>query len=213
MSGKRKVLVGLLAVMALASVVTVGTVLAETPTPTSGAGQTAYQNFLDKLAANLGVQVDTLKNAITKTQTQIVDEQVQSGKLTQEQADKIKDRIQNGQGWFGFKGGFVGPKGWKGGPKLNGALNLGSIKLEALAALTNKTVDQVKQELSLQRFLDENEITSQQLHDKIVELAQAKVDQAVKDGKITAAQGEQIMNRIKSAPALPQKLNGHWRSF
>ncbi len=53
---------------------------------------TAVQHALQLLANNLGVSVDKLNQAFTDTRNQLVDEAVAAGKLTADQASKIKSQ-------------------------------------------------------------------------------------------------------------------------
>ena len=50
--------------------------------------------FLGKVADNLSIDVDTLSSAIVDAKLQGVNEAVAAGKLTEEQADKLRERIQ-----------------------------------------------------------------------------------------------------------------------
>ncbi|MGB9792897.1 MAG: hypothetical protein ACPLTR_10040 [Thermacetogeniaceae bacterium] len=56
-----------------------------------------FQSFLEKLAANLGVEQSKLVDAVKQTAKQLVDEAVQQGKLKSDQAQKIKERIDQGK--------------------------------------------------------------------------------------------------------------------
>ncbi len=74
------------------------------------AGATRAGEFITALAANLGVDEQTLRDAIKKTSLGMLDEAVADGRLTQEQADALRTRIESGEGgMFGFGGkGFAG---------------------------------------------------------------------------------------------------------
>ena len=66
----------------------------------SQAADAFYQSFVSKLAANLGVSQDKLTAALDVTKKQMLDEAVQQGKITREQADKMA--LQKGFGFLGF---------------------------------------------------------------------------------------------------------------
>ena len=55
-------------------------------------------DVLGKLAANLNISLDQLKSAIKATELQIVDELLADGTITQEQADKITEKINSSEG-------------------------------------------------------------------------------------------------------------------
>jgi hypothetical protein len=92
----------------------------------------AEQKYIDALAKNLGVSSDTLKSAMDQTRQDMqaeritqIQQAVTDGKLTQEQADQMIQRMQEGPGrpggpgfggpGFG-RGGHGGPDGMRGGP-------------------------------------------------------------------------------------------------
>src|SRR5437879_334721 len=111
---KKRILayVGAGALAAAMAVFAATTVLAQTPTPGNPA-----QSFLAKVAKNLGIDQPRLEAAFKKAELDTVDEQQQAGKLTPEQAQQAKDRINQGQGGFPFGGpGHPGPMGMGGRP-------------------------------------------------------------------------------------------------
>ncbi len=79
-----------------------------------------YESFISKFADNLGVSEDEVEAALEETQKQMIDEAVEAGTITQEQADQMTERIESGEvcGFMGFGGGH-GPGG-PGGPGGNG---------------------------------------------------------------------------------------------
>ena len=113
---RRKVmtaLLGLSAVLALA-VVGVGAASAQNG---STEADTRYDAWINRVAALLGKQPAQVKSAMTRAGTEQVDQAVQDGDLTAEQAAEIKERIaESGRpfpffgrhGGFGHRGGLFG---------------------------------------------------------------------------------------------------------
>jgi len=98
----------------LAGALGAGAVMAQTPVPGTA---TTGTTFLSRVAQKLGIDTPTLQNAIKTTQTQDVDAQVAAGKLTQAQADQIKQRIANAPEDAPIFGGGFGDHGPRhGGP-------------------------------------------------------------------------------------------------
>ena len=60
--------------------------------------------YLQKLATNLNVDLDALKEAIKNTNLQALDEKVADGTITQERADAQRGRIESGESFFGIGG-------------------------------------------------------------------------------------------------------------
>jgi len=72
-----------------------------------GAGATPVQTFVGKLAAKLGISEDQLSTAVKDVELEMVDEALADGRITEEQAAEMRDRIENGD--LRFPGGH-GPR-------------------------------------------------------------------------------------------------------
>lgn len=96
MSKRAKFLTGGLAAV-LVTAALVGWVVAqgsdEQPTTTAMPPQT----FLSRVAANLGVDEAKLTEAIAQARLQMIDQAVEQGRITQEQADRMKQQIEGSQ--------------------------------------------------------------------------------------------------------------------
>ena len=127
--------------VAAAALVGAGVVMAQTPTPGSGG---SGPSFLDRVAQKLGIESSKLQDAVTSAANDQSDAEVQSGKLSQQQADKLKQRVQNGEGpWFN------GPAAG-GGPSAKGIAGLGFAlgkDISELATFLGMSTDQLKTEL------------------------------------------------------------------
>lgn len=134
-----------------------------------------YQSFISKFAANLGVGEDQVKEALDATKKQMIDEAVAQGRLTQEQADKIKS--SEGFGLLGFgpgRGqGFGGPGGGPGG-KLGGRLGGNP---DNLAKILGVTADELKTALEsgkrIEDIVTDHGMTMDQFRQNMQELRKA----------------------------------------
>lgn len=153
-----------------------------TTTPTPPDPTTVGENFAGKVAANLGVSVDTLKNAITDAALQMVDEALANGTITQEQAEQIRERIREGAAggclrWFGWRcGGPIGAPGHWGGVRLMGCIE------EAIESgvITQEQADQIK-------------TLAQQIRNQIRQRIENRfLAEAVEEGILTQEQADQI---------------------
>ena len=169
-----------------------------TPTPVPEKKATLLDNFLTKLAANLGISKEKLTDALAQTRNQMIDEAVNAGKLTKEQGEQLKSRPLGG--WFGIHR-------FKGWPWNRGrAIQLPGrdVAVEALANLLQKTPDDVRAMIrsgkTIDQILKENNLSTQQLHDAMVDVVKKRLDQAVAEGKLTQEQADKILQRFKDAP-------------
>ncbi|TAK36022.1 MAG: hypothetical protein EPO21_04245 [Chloroflexota bacterium] len=200
-----KLLVGsaaaaLLTTAMLAGLVLSNTVLAQTPP----AGQTKpadnpVGSFLSKLAANLGISEDKLKSAIKDTENQIIDEGVQQGKITQDKADKLKERIQNSPnrfGFFGIRGPHMGGRFGGMAPVKIGVNQVVSETAKILGMSTNDIQTQLRSGESLADIAKSKNVDRQVLIDKLVTQLSAAIDQRVKDGKLTGEQATKLKSQL-----------------
>lgn len=160
----------------------------------STSGQAIFQDFVARFAANLGVDQDKVNSAFESTKKQMLDEAVQQGRLTREQADKIAARMGNSQGWAGFFGG----KGFRDGGRPFGR------NLDGVAGVLGVPADQLKQELqsgkNMQQIVEEHGLTMDQFRQKMLEVKKQELAKAVADGKLTQEQADRIIQKMEQRP-------------
>ena len=178
----------LLAAVIFAGAVT-GIAFADSDQKTGLSKDTLYRSFISKLAVNLGVDQDKVTAALDTTIKQMLDEAVQEGRLTQEQADKITANKD-----FGFSGlGFLHGKKHK---FIGNGRNL-----DGIANALGMTTDQLKTELQsgkkMQQIVTGHGMTMDQFRQKMLELKNDEISKAVADGKITQDQANQILEKME----------------
>jgi len=67
---------------------------------------TPVQTFLGRVADKLGIGEDELRSAMTEAEQEVIDERVAEGKLTAEQGERLKERIEE-KGLLGPRGGLL----------------------------------------------------------------------------------------------------------
>lgn len=189
------------------------TFAADTPGEAADTPQALVQQFFDKLASKLGISSNEVKEAFTSTEKEMIDEQVQQGKLTQEQADQMKQRIDEGDGFFPLggmhRGGGFGRMGCPGA------------NLTDLSTFFGITTEQLQTELqagkTLAQVAEEHGKTADQLKTYLHDQMKAQLDQSVKDGKITQQQDDDYLSQFdqKIDSMINGQFNwgrgGHWR--
>jgi hypothetical protein len=177
-AAKRAFVVG-----AIALAVTLGAGAALAATSDVFDPKAEQEAFQAAVAEKLGVTTEELENAYKEASLERLDAAVAAGRITEEQADKIRERIESGD--------FLGPHVIEGGPALDGAADyLGLTEAELherlrdgqtlaeIARAEGKSVDGLEQAL--------------------VASGKKKLDQAVEDGSITAAQRDELLERLES---------------
>lgn len=202
----------------LVSVVLVsGGVLAQTPpatptpaavpgTPAPAAGekaesakakaQAAQAAFLSKVAGKLGIGQEQLTTAMKDSAKEMIDEAVKAGRISQEAADRMKQRID--------QGGPLFPRGHTGRPAHAGkqGLALGHLRagLKELADWLGLTPQELGSQLragkSLAQVADSQGKSRDQLIAFLTDTFKKHLDEAVAQGKLTQAQADRALQRF-----------------
>jgi hypothetical protein len=210
---KASVVIGSIVVAAAFAVALVGGIaMAQTPAPSgpstgtpSGGIRAGVDGFLNALAQNLGIDRSTLDTALKTTAKQQVDQAVAAGKLTQDQADRIKQRIDSGQGPLGLGAGFGhfagrGSEGSEGNRSAMGAC--GSAMQQAVSSTLGVSASELQQDRrsgeSITQIAQDHGTTVQSLQSAVATAAKGCLDAQVQAGKLTADQEQRILQRIQN---------------
>jgi hypothetical protein len=146
--------------------------------------------FLNNVAKRLNVTPAALKAALKGANEDRIDAAVAAGKITKEQGDAMKARAaEGGVPFFGGGGHRGGGFGHRGG--------LGS--LDAAATYLGLTEAQLRTQLASGKTLAEiakaQSKTVDGLEKALTAATKTKLDAAVKDGKLTQAQADDLLKR------------------
>jgi ribosomal protein S20 len=152
---------------------------------------------IDDAAAQLGVKPNELSDALEQALKNRIDAAVDAGVLTEEQAARLKDRIDAGEYPFLFGTGFDthGP----GGLGMPGFGHHADI-LEAAASYLGMTADELREALDGKTLADIAKDKGKSVAGLVAALVTAeekKIDEAVADGRITKAQATEIKSRLQ----------------
>ncbi len=156
------------------------------------------EEFLGKVADNMGTDVETLSSAVVAAKLQTVDELVANGKLTQEQADKIKARIEENGACPIFQNrihrghGPIGGAGHLGAGILDRAVEQGVITQEQADEVA-AIYEQIK------AYCEENG------RPEIGPRDGGRLERAVEEGIITQEQADTITEVMESIKAYAQE--------
>ena len=198
---RRKVALGAGAALAVAGG---GAALAATQL---GTPQEESQAVINDAAKQLGVKPSALSSALKKALEDRVDAAVAAGRLTKTEGDALKARIESG-GLPLFFGGLHGPGGREFGHDV-----------DAAAAYLGLTTAQLTTDLqsgkTLAQIAQGQGKSVSGLVDALVAAAQKDLDAAVAAGRLTQAQEQSILSRLKQR--ITDRVNGvapqHFRAF
>jgi hypothetical protein len=158
--------------------------------------------FLDRVATKLGITTDRLRAAFLDTAKENVRARVADGKLTQSQADRLIERLEQGGPWlFGRLAGAEA----RDRIRERARERLGHVQplrhtIDVVATTTGLTVQQVQEQLRAGQTLAEigagRGKTQAQLRDAIVAATSARADAAVANGRLTRQQADRLLERL-----------------
>jgi ribosomal protein S20 len=147
-----------------------------------------FDDFLGKLARNLGIDEPTLQRALVQTEQEIADEAVAAGRLKPEKAARIKQRVEQSGGRRFFHGRHSGPRH---GPK--------GVVARAAAEALGVTVEQLKAELpgtTLSALAAKHNKDPEVVKQKIVDALTVRVDEGAAAGYLTPERAQTIKAQL-----------------
>lgn len=173
---------------------------APSPSPSPSGSKNYAQVFVDKLAGILHLNSTQTRDALKQAELQTVDQMVKDGKITQQQADAMKARINAGQGLGPIGGSGLRPGAFKADRAL--MRDLTTAGLNAAAGALHMSATDFKNALKSGKSLTDLE-TQQKVSDSAVKsavknAAKGVLDKAVKAGTITQAQADTLLSRVGS---------------
>jgi hypothetical protein len=153
------------------------------------------RDFLDSVARHLGISSEKLDDAIKAAALERVDAALEAGRITQAQADELKQRIESGE-FPPFFGPPIGP--FHGVPPFP----LFADKLAPAADYLGLTEAQLRERLNdgqtLAQIAEDEGKSVDGLKQAIVDDAKTRLDQLVEDGRLTQAQADEMLERLSS---------------
>jgi hypothetical protein len=169
----------------------------------------ASEAVIDDAAAQLGVEPSALSDALKKALKSRVDAAVEAGRLTTEQADALKKRIDSDEYPMLMGAGFG--RGGHGGPGGSGSHR--HFEILATAApylgLTEAELREQLQDKTLAEIAKEKGKTAAGLVDQLVAVQSKRIDEAVADGKLTGDQAAGLKAGL--AERMEALVNGELR--
>lgn len=156
---------------------------------TQGSGSSPRQAYVADVAKRLNVSPSALTSAMKAAAIDRINAAVAAGRLTQAEANTLKQRIQNGQG-AGFSGHRFGHRGLRAG--LHVAAQYLGISPQALRSdlRSGKSLAQIAGSTPGKSVAG--------LKSALLAAAKTRLDAAVKNGRITSQQEQQVLTRLSS---------------
>ena len=147
-------------------------------------GGERLNNFIERLAGNLGISQDDLEAAIDTTQLQTVDDALANGDITEEQAAEMRARIEAGETGFG-------PLRQRGHKMQMRGFNHGAEVAEFIGVTPEELREAVQGGQSVVQVAEANGVSEQELTDYLLGEIEAKLAEAVESGRIDQAAADE----------------------
>ncbi len=200
-------IVGIVALVAVLGVVAVGAVAFA---QTAGEGSDGPFNFVERfrqnLAGILGISVEEYDNAVVQARDQTLDQALSEGWLTQDQADRMRERVSQAPGGmpWGMGRGFGkfgrGMGGW--------GVNLVSVAAEKLGMAEADLLTALRDGKSIADVANEKGVDPQGIADAYLAQLTDNLNQAVQDGQITQKQADYMLEQAQEQ--VLDQINGTW---
>jgi polyhydroxyalkanoate synthesis regulator phasin len=153
-------------------------------------------NFRERLhqavADVLGITVEEYDAAVETARDQVLGEAVTEGWLTQDQADRMRERVEEGFG-PGMRGMFHGgPRGGMFGP----GNSFISVAADELSMTVQDLVSELQDGKTITDVAAEKGVDPQVIVDAFIAQHTERLNQAVADGRITQEQADQMLQQM-----------------
>jgi hypothetical protein len=143
--------------------------------------------LLERVAAKLGIDVDTLRGAFKDSGLEMVDEALADGRITEQQAEYARERIEAGKP--------VRPT-----PRERGQLWARHSIIQSASEALGVTPDELRAELhsgtSIAGVAEDRGVSLDDVKAQITSDIQAKLDRAVANGRITRQLADETMAKL-----------------
>jgi polyhydroxyalkanoate synthesis regulator phasin len=156
----------------------------------------ASEEVIEDAADQLGVEPQALADALKQALQNRVDEAVESGRLTEEQGERLKELIESGDvpflGGFGLRGlGGFGPGHF--GPFAS---------LDTAASYLDVTEAELRERLrdgeTLAEIARDEGKSVDGLVDALVDAAKARIDEAVDEGRLDEERADELRDGLRA---------------
>ena len=169
--------------------------------------------FREAVAKTLGISVDEYDAAVKEAHEQVLDEAVSEGKLTEEQAERMRERMEQAPGAWGRGKGFKAPHGQgcrapRGG--FGGRMGGAPIGLaaETLGMTAEDLMAEIQAGKSIAEVAEKQGVDVQKIVDAYMEQLEERLAQAVENGRITQEQADSMLEKAEERAL--EMLNNTW---
>jgi Arc/MetJ-type ribon-helix-helix transcriptional regulator len=167
----------------------------------SGESSSPGRSFFDAVAHHLGISSEKLEDATKAAAIDQVDAALKDGRITQAEADALKQRIESGD-FPPFFGPFFGPRFGPDPDRPGPPLFLFGERLSSAAEYLGVTEAELRTKLNggqtLAQIAKAQGKSVEGLEDAILKATKAKLDELVTEGELTEKEADEMYDRLQS---------------
>jgi hypothetical protein len=205
-------IVGIATLVAILGVAAIGAVAFAQDDDGTGWPFDFGQKFREAVANILGISVEKYDAAVEQAREQVVDQALEEGWLTEDQAERMQERMDQGFGAWGMGKGLMGPRGGFMGPHMGFMGRGGDSLLDLAAEKLGMSVQDLFAELqdgkSIADVASDKGVDVQDIADAYLAQLEENLKQAVEDGNITQNQADWMLEQAQEM--VPDQLNNTW---
>ncbi len=205
-------IVGIAALVAILGVAAIGAVAFAQDDDGAGWPFDFGQRFREAVANILGISVEKYDAAVEQARGQVVDEALEEGWLTEDQAERMRERTDQGFGAWGMGKGLMGPRGGFMGPHTGfmgrGGDSLFGLAAEKLGISVQDLFAELQDGKSIADVASDKGVEVQDIADAYLAQFEENLKQAVEDGNITQNQADWMLEQAQEK--VPDQLNNTW---
>jgi len=178
---------------------------AQGDTGTSGSPFDYVTKFKEALAGILGISVDEYDAAVDKAEQQVIDQAISEGQLTEEQAEKLRSRLDREAVGAGLGRAFGRTDKGHGG--FDG-VSLRSVAAEKLGMELADLQTELDNGKTIAALAEEKGVDTQTIIDAYLAQVKAKLDEKVASGEMTQEQADAHLEQAKTRAT--EKMDSTW---
>jgi hypothetical protein len=196
---------GIATLVAVLAVGAVGAVALAQEGSEDNTGFNLRERLHQAIAGILGITVEEYDAAVDAAQEQVLSDAVADGWLTQEQADRLQERMDLGAGarWMG-KGFFGGRGGWG----MRGSASLFSVAADELGISLIDLMAKLQEGRSMAEVAADHEVDAQTIADAYLAQLEENLTDAVENGRITQKQADSMLENM--AECVASQIEATW---
>lgn len=160
--------------------------------------------FREAVAGVLGISVEEYDAAVEQAREQVVGEALDEGWLTEDQAEKMQERFEEGPGGRMGRGFMMPHMGFMG----RGETSLVGVAAEKLDMSVQDLFAELQDGKSIADVAEDNGVDPQEIIDTYLAELGETLKQAVEDGKMNQNQADWMLEQ--ATETAPDQLNNTW---